>query len=83
MGMVHCARDKVRTPSFKSIRSKADQGRGKTLEQMDKVFHNDSAHRDLKAKEEILELLLPTTAVRSANASSTKIGGQDAQVEKV
>jgi hypothetical protein len=40
--------------------------RGKTLEQMDQVFHSHTAQADMQSKQEIYDLIMPTAASRSA-----------------
>lgn len=40
--------------------------RGKTLEQMDKVFHSHTAQADMQAKQDIFELIMPNSGSRSA-----------------
>lgn len=40
--------------------------RGKTLEQMDQVFHTHTAQADMKAKQDIFDVILPAGFARSA-----------------
>jgi hypothetical protein len=40
--------------------------RGKTLEQMDQVFHSHTAQADMQTKQDIYDLILPPSASRSA-----------------
>jgi hypothetical protein len=40
--------------------------RGKTLEQMDQVFHTHTAQADMQAKQDIFDLIMPNSGSRSA-----------------
>lgn len=59
--------------------------RGKTLEQMDQIFHSNTAHEDNLAKSDIQAVILnsPVAGPLSGTASAEKINDKDTQQEWV
>lgn len=59
--------------------------RGKTLEQMDQVFHSNTAHEDNLAKLDIQKVILSSSVAEplSGTANAEKINNKDTQQEWV
>lgn len=57
--------------------------RGKTLEQMDQIFHSNTAHEDNLAKSDIQAAILGISIAGplSGSASAGKVGDKDIQQE--
>lgn len=57
--------------------------RGKTLEQMDQIFHSNTAHEDNLAKSDIQAAILGISIAGplSGSASAEKVGDKDIQQE--